>query len=1073
MSARSNAASQSSAASSAVGLARATLPEPGGAAHVKMGRYHILRLLGEGGMGCVYEAYDPELDRKLAIKVLHPGVRTHGDETMVALTRARLIREAKSLAKLAHPNVVPIYDVGIVDDTSIFLAMEFVPGMTLGDWLMKQRPNWQEALGVVLQAGEGLAAAHAAGLLHRDIKPTNIIVGNDGSVRVLDFGLAKENGDGLSGVRTAPGGELNQPLTKTALPVVSRINDNDVTHDGVLCGTLAYLPPEILRGAPFAVNADLFAFGCVLFETLTLTKPFPVESLREREAAIRVSTLLWPPSVPKWLRKIVAQTLAYAPAERGPGLRELLEAIRRGQSRERRNTQVQKGLAFFVLSTVAAAIGLAYVPGGEIENQDCRDPNSLIDTFLSKESLNAARAGFAATRMGIAGELWARAEAGLQAWREKWIDARRNLCPAVQIERGQTVFEGGEREQARACLEEAKNEVATLLAIWAKPSLKQVMESGSVLSSLSNPGECSSVKSLRERRPLPKDPEKRAWFLTQQGKLKGIWMRIDMADYEGAQRELAEMKIPLEGPENLGLLAEWKGAIAALAYRASSWHISSSGALRDAYLWSGSVNEPAPMSELAGRIWFVRVYRGNFLDESEEWLGLQRAALLRASSPARAEGFYERNLAISNLMHGKLRESESHLLRAIASVRRERAANLSDEARLFEDLATIFHYLGDFHRALDVQEQSTAFFVGLFPMGHPLLTWSKLKLADANCSLGQLVDAQTLLANSAKECNDAGVPQAMCLEPYAALPRLESQLGLLHRAAANFSLIVTLENETGRRTDPVDPSAIVDLAANAMRRGDMQSAALAARVALERLEVEGNVPPNAIVETLFASIRIALLRNEIALAQAQLDRVRFILQTPSEESRSWALEFQTLIAQECRLVDSPEVALRESEAALGLTLAGGEPPQSLCPRMLEYSNALLTANHPELAHHYATEAFNLFSTIEGMQPHMRVPYHEVLANIALAQARYGDALSELEQAYLVFDPVEVLDNRLAPLHFIEAKVWWALADSASTRSHAIDLAKQALHEYEDWDGGAATYIHDVKRWLKHHRKHAS
>jgi tetratricopeptide (TPR) repeat protein len=1067
-----SAAKAKQAPSPSQGRAREVEPAPdrGATPRIqKMGRYHVLRLLGEGGMGCVYEAYDPELDRKLAIKVLHPGVCTHGDETLVARTRARLIREAKSLAKLAHPNVVPIFDVGLIDDKSVFLAMEFVPGMTLGDWLLRHRPSWREALEIVLQAGEGLAAAHAAGLLHRDIKPANIAVGLDGSVRVLDFGLAKADSEHSAAANEAAHDDVLPAVGETTLDGDSHGDGSEITQAGTLLGTPAYLPPEILRGARFDAQADLFAFGCVLFEALTLAKPFPVDSLRERELAITQAQLKWPPNVPKWLRKIVTRTLAFAPQERGDGVLALLKAIRRGLRFEQRQALAGKGLAFVGLPLIALGLCHAFWPSGEIEDPDCGDPQVIVDALLRREALDAAKAGFAASSNGLADELWVRAEKGLQDWREKWIDARRNLCPAVQEERGEVLFQPGEREQARACLDEAKSEVATLLQIWAKPTFKQVMESGSALGSLSAPESCANAKALRERRPLPNDPGKRAWVLEQQGKLKGIGMRIKMADYEGAERELAEVKIPVEVPENLGLLAEWKGAVGLLLWAGTDGSISSSRELRSAYLWGLSADVPVAMSEISGGLWFVRAYRGHLLEESEELLGFQRAAVLRGGSPASAESWYERNLAISEATRGNLRQTEKHFLRAIALLKQESTIDQGALATLLGDLAVTYQYLSDYHKSRDIQDKSTALLENLYPKGHPALSFSKFNLADSNRATGRPFESLSIVVTAALDCVEANVPIDLCIPPNFALPGFEFDLGLLNRASMQFSVIVDFEKEAGRRSEVVSPWSMSGAAPTLTLRGDTEGAAEAAGLGLELIDAEGNAPPIAIARTLFNSIRIGLFRGELSQAQALLDRVRPIVETPSEESRDLALKYQRHIAELARRKGQSDQALQDFERYLFLSVQANSPPQDLCSDLLAFANALLTANHPELARHYATEAFNLFSTIEGMQPHMRVPYHEALASIALAQARYGDALSELEQAYLVFDPVEVLDNRLAPLHFIEAKVWWALADSDPTRRHAIDLAKQALREYEDWDGGAATYIRDVKEWLKNHK----
>src|SRR5262249_38146209 len=150
----------------------------------KLGRYVVLERLGAGGMGVVYSAYDPELDRSVAVKLLRPDASVRADG------RTRLLREAQAMAELAHPNGVPVHDVGAFGD-QVFVAMELVRGRTLRDWLAAARRRWREVLDVMVQAGRGLAAAHAAGLVHRDFKPENVLIGADGRARVVDFGLAR------------------------------------------------------------------------------------------------------------------------------------------------------------------------------------------------------------------------------------------------------------------------------------------------------------------------------------------------------------------------------------------------------------------------------------------------------------------------------------------------------------------------------------------------------------------------------------------------------------------------------------------------------------------------------------------------------------------------------------------------------------------------------------------------------------------------------------------------------------------------------------------------------------------
>src|SRR5690349_14432900 len=183
-------------------------------------------------MGVVYSAYDPELDRKVALKLLRAdaeGSSTSGDAP------ARLLREAQALAKLSHPNVISIHDVGTVEDR-VFMAVDFVDGGTLQRWLAERKRTWREIRDAFIAAGRGLAAAHAAGLVHRDFKPANVLVSKDGQVRVTDFGLVRPSQERANSQETI---ESSGP---------SRVLDTPLTRSGALVGTPAYMAPEQLTG---------------------------------------------------------------------------------------------------------------------------------------------------------------------------------------------------------------------------------------------------------------------------------------------------------------------------------------------------------------------------------------------------------------------------------------------------------------------------------------------------------------------------------------------------------------------------------------------------------------------------------------------------------------------------------------------------------------------------------------------------------------------------------------------------------------------------------------------------------
>ncbi len=278
---------------------------------IRIGRYPILRRIGQGGMGVVYAAYDNELDRRIALKLLRRG-EVH-DEAEATRMRTRMLREARALAQLSDPSIVQIYEVG-EHDGQVFLAMEFVEGATLRRWCELEARGVAEVLELYLQAGRGLAAAHAAGLVHRDFKPDNAIVGADGRVRVLDFGLALTS---------------RAPLEPELSRVTAANDDARLTVTGALVGTPAYMAPEQLEGRGADARSDQFSFAVALFEALYGRRPFVGDTVAEVLGATLAGKLDLPSGrrVPSRVIRALRRALQRDPAARFAAMPELLREL--------------------------------------------------------------------------------------------------------------------------------------------------------------------------------------------------------------------------------------------------------------------------------------------------------------------------------------------------------------------------------------------------------------------------------------------------------------------------------------------------------------------------------------------------------------------------------------------------------------------------------------------------------------------------------------------------------------------------------------------------------------------------
>jgi len=254
----------------------------------RLGRYVILEKVGAGGMGEVYAAYDPHLDRKIALKIVHAD----RFDQKIEEVQGRLLREAQAMARLSHPNVLTVYDVQFAEQGAgdVVIAMEFIDGMTLGQWLRKQKRSWREVLEIFCQAGEGLAAAHGAGLVHRDFKPDNVLVRKDGRVFVADFGLVRKMAD----TQLPSGADVDGAAEGESQ---ERYLDSALTRTGATLGTPAYMAPEQLLGEGVDARADQYAFCASLYEALYGERPYQAENLHElrRQMLTRTPT---PPAFP-------------------------------------------------------------------------------------------------------------------------------------------------------------------------------------------------------------------------------------------------------------------------------------------------------------------------------------------------------------------------------------------------------------------------------------------------------------------------------------------------------------------------------------------------------------------------------------------------------------------------------------------------------------------------------------------------------------------------------------------------------------------------------------------------------
>ena len=465
---------------------------------VCVGRYVVLQAIGSGGMGNVYAAYDPELDRRVALKVLRADLLTSEQREEA---HQRLLREAQATARLSHPNVVVVYDTGTVGER-LFLAMELVEGMSLTEWLAAAPRTWREILAMFNQAGRGLAAAHRVGLVHRDFKPGNVMVGDDGRARVVDFGLARA---AIRSSEPPPDGGAAEPASTAASHAPDKVWSGALTVAGKALGTPTYMAPEQGAGGVTDARADQFSFCLALYEALYGELPFgrgdaggPARDPESSEARPAPAD----PSIPAWLRRVVLRGLSRDPAARFASIEDLLEALAADPAARRRR--------WLVGAVAGVAAGLALGGFAYIERRTeslCTGAERKLAGVWDAPRQAELRQAFLATGVGYAADTWRRVATSLDAYATSWVDLKVESCEATR-RRGEQSEDMLDRQVA--CLDSRLQELEALSRLFSRADGQVVENAILATDRLGRLRACSDLRALLSGVEPPGDPETEA-----------------------------------------------------------------------------------------------------------------------------------------------------------------------------------------------------------------------------------------------------------------------------------------------------------------------------------------------------------------------------------------------------------------------------------------------------------------------------------------------------------------------------------------------------------------------------------
>ncbi|MDY7232975.1 serine/threonine-protein kinase [Hyalangium rubrum] len=657
----------------------------------RLERFVLLEELGVGGMGMVFAAFDERLDRKVAIKVVRPQ-RRDGE----GVAQERLLREAQALARLSHPNVVAVYEAGVLPDGDVFIAMEFVKGGSLRQWQRAPGRSWREILSAYVAAGTGLSAAHQAGIVHRDFKPDNVLVAGDGRVRVLDFGLA---------LATAPARE------EVAGAAVALAGAGAGAGSAGVSGTPGYMAPEQFSGGALDARTDQFSFCVSLYEALYGERPFadfafaraagePGEAQRRaRPAELHA----------RWLWETIDRGLSPRPEERFPTMEALLEALTRDHGRSRRRLVAVGAITLLVAGTSAASLYLQDL------RPRCETSAAELAGVWDEAARQRVRTALLDTRFSYAADAWRAVEARLDQYAERWLAASQDACEATHVRHVQSPELLDRRME---CLSARKRSLAAATEVFTTHPARSAERSGAILDGLGDLGVCADSGVLRLGLPPPKETQ----GLEQ---LDALRRHLARGEALLAAGELAEASAELGKAEQVETRLAYlpaRGEVLLLRGRLELQHGRSAegeARLRDAL----EVATESRHDELVADTWLTLARDAGAshrpLEEAREWVRQADAWLRRLG-----HGDDRRRLDVAHargniqMAGGQHREAVETFTQALA----EATARRVEEVRLVPLLrgrAIAFAATGEAPKALADYQRALALSLAAWGPGHP------------------------------------------------------------------------------------------------------------------------------------------------------------------------------------------------------------------------------------------------------------------------------------------------------------------------------------------------------------------
>lgn len=621
---------------------------------LQVGRYLVTGKLGSGGMGFVYAGRDPELDRPVALKLLHDT----GDHEQ---QRARLLREARAIAKVGHPNVATIYEAGI-HNGDVFIAMELVEGRTLRAWLAEKPRSWREVVDVFQQAGRGLWAAHQAGLVHRDFKPDNVLVGDGDEtprVRVVDFGLARQTESSSTDVQADSDSEARHTPTS-----------DRITRTGAIVGTPAYMAPEHRLGNADE-RSDQYSYCVALHEALFGVHPL-LSSRRSAPLTDRTT-------IPTWLKRIVERGMSTRPEKRFRDLGQLLDAISTGIGRRARALTWVLGAGVIV-----AALGFAGFKPSD-DGPECAPAQQQLagvwnDEIRDDLALDEPGRGF------------------FDRWVGWWSEANDELCALPQEEVA---------AERRACLDTRLAQLRTLTGLMQQRDTTLPTETVSALDPITD---CVSEEVARSALHLPIEPAQ----LEKAMRIRLQRLEARRLRHSGASEESNAILARLEAE---AIAAQMPALVAEIEYERAQVlaEVGDKKLAEELYERAASTARVAHHPRIEAQSWSSLIQVSGYglarLDDALRWSERAKAVIASLGMDPSLEANRLQATAMAHLSAGNTTEAVDHLARALEIRETQIGYDRYNIARLLATYSGALRRAGDSDAAIATARRANEIFI--------------------------------------------------------------------------------------------------------------------------------------------------------------------------------------------------------------------------------------------------------------------------------------------------------------------------------------------------------------------------